>query len=92
MIGSLSLLASKRKYNLNTHIGTHDKEKSKRFRCDTCHRRFSRKHDLQRHLPRHHAMHGDLTSTSSTYSGSAVDSGLTAGFTEEDIMAYFQVE
>jgi uncharacterized Zn-finger protein len=92
MIGSLFLLASKRKYNLNTHIGTHDKEKSKRFRCDACHRRFSRKHDLQRHLPRHHAMDGDLKSTSSAYSGSAVDSGLTAGLTEEDIMAYFQVE
>ena len=92
MIGSPFLLASKRKYNLNAHIGTHDKEKSKRFRCNTCHRRFSRKHDLQRHLPRHHDMHGDLKSTSSTYSGSAVDSGLTAGFTEQDIMADFQVE
>jgi hypothetical protein len=36
-------------------------------------------------------MDGDLKSTSSTYSGSAVDSGSTTAFTE-DIMAYFQVE
>jgi hypothetical protein len=54
--------------------------------------RFTRKHDLLRHLHTHHATHGDLKSSSSAYSGSAVDFGLTAGITEDDIMAYFKVE
>ena len=81
------MLASKREYNLKTHIGTNDKEKSKPFMYATCHCRFSRKHDLTRH--HRDDMHGDLKSFSSAYSDSAVDSGLTTGVTE-DIMAYFR--
>jgi len=53
--------------------------------CATYHRRFSRKHDLQRHLPRHHTVHGVLDLTSSASSGSAVDSCVAEG-----IMTYFQ--
>jgi len=83
--------ASKRKYNLRTHIGTHDKKNSKRFTCNACDSGFTRKHDLHRHLRTHHTIHGSLKSSSSAYSGSTVDFGLTADFTE-DIMAYFKVE
>jgi uncharacterized Zn-finger protein len=75
-----------------THITTHDKKNSKRFRCDTCLSGFTRKHDLRRHLRTHHATHGGLKSSSSAYSGLAVDFGLTASITEDDIMAYFKVE
>ena len=89
---TLFLLASKRKYNLRTHISTHDKKNSKRFICDTCFSGFTRKHDLRRHLRANHTMHDDLKSSSSTYSGSAVDLGLTAGLAEDFMMAYVQVE
>ncbi|KAF8490814.1 hypothetical protein F5888DRAFT_1091527 [Russula emetica] len=39
--------SSKRKHNLKTHFGIHDK--SKPFKCDTCGCRFSRENDLHRH-------------------------------------------
>ncbi|KAN0118538.1 hypothetical protein V8E52_004961 [Russula decolorans] len=39
--------SSKRKYNLKTHIGTHNKLKP--FKCSICGGRFSRKNDLDRH-------------------------------------------
>ena len=63
--GSPFLPASARKHNLKTHIGTHDKERSKRFGCSTCQSRFSRKHDLHRHRV---TMHGDRMSSSSVSS------------------------
>jgi hypothetical protein len=45
------------------HIGTHDKEASKRFRCETCARRFSRKHDLSRHRE---TIHGERMPSSAS--------------------------
>ncbi|KAI0287981.1 hypothetical protein BC826DRAFT_1108067 [Russula brevipes] len=49
------LLASERKFNMKTHIETHNKQVSKRFVCGTCKRACSRKHDLLRHC---HTVHG----------------------------------
>jgi len=46
---------SERKFNMKTHIETHNKEVSKRFVCGTCKRACSRKHDLLRHC---HTVHG----------------------------------
>jgi hypothetical protein len=43
------LLASDRKFNLKTHMETHNKKGSKRFVCGTCKRGCTRKHDLLRH-------------------------------------------
>jgi len=78
--------ASKRKYNLKTHIATHDKEKPKQFICSACDRGFSRKHDLRRHRT---TQHDDLKSSSSAYSSSTVDSAATSDF-PDDLMAYLQ--
>ena len=85
-MSSLFLLASKRKYNLKTHMGTHDKEKSKRFRCDICHSRLSRKHDLKRHRD---AMHGEHKSSLSVHSSTAATLGAPTGF-PVGFSAYFR--
>jgi uncharacterized C2H2 Zn-finger protein len=39
-----------RRYNLGTHIKTHDKNRSKDFACHLCLKPFDRKHDLTRHV------------------------------------------
>ena len=41
---------SSRRYNLNTHVKTHDKERVKEFGCPECPKRFDRRHDRDRHL------------------------------------------
>ncbi|KAG0940825.1 hypothetical protein G6F57_005405 [Rhizopus arrhizus] len=41
---------SKRRYNLSTHIKTHDKNRTKEFECPQCLKRFDRRHDRDRHL------------------------------------------
>ncbi|CAO3703754.1 unnamed protein product [Rhizopus stolonifer] len=41
---------SKRRYNLSTHIKTHNKQRVKEFECEQCHSRFDRRHDRDRHL------------------------------------------
>ncbi|RCH87515.1 hypothetical protein CU098_005662 [Rhizopus stolonifer] len=41
---------SKRRYNLDTHIKTHDKNRIKEFGCPQCHKAFDRRHDRDRHL------------------------------------------
>ncbi|KAI9476385.1 MAG: hypothetical protein EXX96DRAFT_527640 [Benjaminiella poitrasii] len=41
---------SKRRYNLMTHIKTHDKARLKEFGCTICEKRFDRRHDRDRHL------------------------------------------
>lgn len=41
---------SKRRYNLSTHIKTHDKSRIKEFTCSQCTKRFDRRHDRDRHL------------------------------------------
>ncbi|EIE88529.1 hypothetical protein G6F46_011629 [Rhizopus delemar] len=41
---------SKRRYNLSTHIKTHDKNRVKAFECSQCFKRFDRRHDRDRHL------------------------------------------
>lgn len=46
---------SKRKFNLQTHIKTHDKLRIKEFPCSTCHKRFDRRHDRDRHQVTVHA-------------------------------------
>lgn len=39
-----------RRYNLGTHMKTHDKNRQKEFICSTCHKGFDRKHDRERHI------------------------------------------
>lgn len=39
-----------RRYNLGTHIKTHDKNRRKDFPCRLCQKFFDRKHDLTRHV------------------------------------------
>ncbi|KAI8386830.1 hypothetical protein BD560DRAFT_382923 [Blakeslea trispora] len=39
-----------RRYNLGTHIKTHDKNRVKDFACKLCQKPFDRKHDLSRHV------------------------------------------
>lgn len=41
---------SKRRYNLSTHIKTHDKTRIKEFSCTQCTKSFDRRHDRDRHL------------------------------------------
>lgn len=41
---------SKRRYNLSTHIKTHDKARVKEFDCTQCNKSFDRRHDRDRHL------------------------------------------
>ncbi|KAI8365499.1 hypothetical protein EDC96DRAFT_443512 [Choanephora cucurbitarum] len=41
---------SKRRYNLGTHIKTHDKSRVKEFGCPQCPKAFDRRHDRDRHL------------------------------------------
>jgi hypothetical protein len=68
IIGSFLLLASARKHNLHTHVVAHDKERSKRFGCDTCGNRFTRKHDLRRHRETIHKEQLSSSSPSSSIS------------------------
>ncbi|KAI8888787.1 hypothetical protein K501DRAFT_138001, partial [Backusella circina FSU 941] len=42
--------ASKRRYNLTTHLKTHDKERVREFPCGHCKKAFDRKHDRDRHV------------------------------------------
>ena len=46
---------SKRRYNLTTHIKTHDKLRVKEFNCTQCSKRFDRRHDRDRHLATVHS-------------------------------------
>ncbi|KAF7731583.1 hypothetical protein EC973_009347 [Apophysomyces ossiformis] len=46
-----------RRYNLSTHIRTHDKNRQKEFGCEHCPKAFDRKHDLARHVATVH--HGE---------------------------------
>jgi hypothetical protein len=39
-----------RRYNLGTHVKTHDKNRNKDFECHLCKKPFDRKHDLTRHI------------------------------------------
>ncbi|KAI7885389.1 hypothetical protein K492DRAFT_171895 [Lichtheimia hyalospora FSU 10163] len=39
-----------RRYNLGTHIKTHDKKRHRPFPCSECPKRFDRKHDRKRHV------------------------------------------
>ncbi|KAI8342070.1 hypothetical protein BC941DRAFT_415283 [Chlamydoabsidia padenii] len=39
-----------RRYNLNTHIRTHNANRIKEFNCDHCGAGFDRKHDRERHI------------------------------------------
>lgn len=46
-----------RRYNLGTHISTHDKDRIKKFSCMICGKGFDRKHDRNRHVATVH--HGE---------------------------------
>ncbi|KAI9028345.1 hypothetical protein CLU79DRAFT_738916 [Phycomyces nitens] len=48
-----------RRYNLSTHVRTHDKQRIKEHRCDICEKAFDRKHDRDRHVATVH--HGKRT-------------------------------
>lgn len=39
-----------RRYNLGTHVKTHDKNRIKPFACSLCPKTFDRKHDCERHI------------------------------------------
>ncbi|KAI8086784.1 uncharacterized protein BX664DRAFT_265726 [Halteromyces radiatus] len=39
-----------RRYNLGTHIKTHNKDRVKPFACHLCTKSFDRKHDCERHI------------------------------------------
>ncbi|KAI8146936.1 hypothetical protein BJV82DRAFT_597100 [Fennellomyces sp. T-0311] len=39
-----------RRYNLGTHIKTHDKNRTKEYACNVCPKSFDRKHDRDRHI------------------------------------------
>ncbi|KAI7867523.1 hypothetical protein BDF14DRAFT_1684486, partial [Spinellus fusiger] len=39
-----------RRYNLSTHIKTHDKHRIKEHACNQCEKAFDRKHDRDRHM------------------------------------------
>lgn len=59
-----------RRYNLGTHIKTHDKNRKKDFECRLCAKTFDRKHDLTRHVSTVHNGERAFTceSCSSTFS------------------------
>ncbi|KAF7723633.1 hypothetical protein EC973_001775 [Apophysomyces ossiformis] len=46
-----------RRYNLGTHVKTHDKNRQKSFSCYLCPKAFDRKHDCDRHISTVH--HGE---------------------------------
>lgn len=52
---------SKRRYNLSTHIKTHDKSRIKEFTCSQCTKRFDRRHDRDRHLATVHSKERSYT-------------------------------
>ncbi|KAH8120605.1 hypothetical protein DFH11DRAFT_1685856 [Phellopilus nigrolimitatus] len=66
-----------RAYNLKTHMGTHDPDRPKPFICphDGCGRKFSRKHDLGRHLV---SLHRDEPSVGSGESVGEVRIGIAS--------------
>ncbi|OAD79684.1 C2H2-type zinc finger transcription factor, partial [Phycomyces blakesleeanus NRRL 1555(-)] len=39
-----------RRYNLTTHVKTHDKQRIKEHGCTFCDKAFDRKHDRDRHV------------------------------------------
>ncbi|KAI8364776.1 uncharacterized protein BYT42DRAFT_472977, partial [Radiomyces spectabilis] len=39
-----------RRYNLGTHIKTHDRNRMKQYACHICSKSFDRKHDCERHI------------------------------------------
>ncbi|KAI7857634.1 hypothetical protein BDC45DRAFT_405545, partial [Circinella umbellata] len=39
-----------RRYNLGTHVKTHDKDRQKEYMCSVCPKGFDRKHDRDRHV------------------------------------------
>ncbi|KAI9364516.1 hypothetical protein DFJ73DRAFT_620011 [Zopfochytrium polystomum] len=42
-----------RKFNLKTHLNTHDPERARPFQCPDCEKTFVRFHDLDRHQTVH---------------------------------------
>jgi len=66
------MLASARKHNRDTHEKTHNKEESKRFRCSTCGKRFTRRHDRERHRQSKHGKQMPSSSSSSSLSVSSI--------------------
>lgn len=48
--------SSRRKYNLTTHIKTHDRNRVKEFLCSQCQKGFDRRHDRNRHLATVHRL------------------------------------
>ncbi|GAA5804131.1 hypothetical protein HPULCUR_009617 [Helicostylum pulchrum] len=48
--------SSKRKYNLTTHMKTHDNNRVKEFICSQCQKGFDRRHDRNRHLATVHRL------------------------------------
>jgi hypothetical protein len=41
---------SKRRYNLNTHMKTHNEDRVREFPCTECEKAFDRRHDRDRHI------------------------------------------
>ncbi|KAI9312333.1 hypothetical protein BX666DRAFT_1820926, partial [Dichotomocladium elegans] len=39
-----------RRYNLGTHIKTHNKDRIKAYACNICTKGFDRRHDRERHI------------------------------------------
>ncbi|TPX55119.1 hypothetical protein PhCBS80983_g05584 [Powellomyces hirtus] len=63
-----------RKYNLLTHISTHNPHRPRPFICEDCDKRFLRHHDLERHETVH----------SKTKAFSCPNAGCTKRFTRQD--------
>jgi hypothetical protein len=50
----LCTFTSNRRFNLTTHLKTHDPNRVKEFVCSECKTEFTRKHDLERHVTNVH--------------------------------------
>ncbi|GAA5816300.1 hypothetical protein MFLAVUS_009826 [Mucor flavus] len=48
--------SSTRKYNLTTHVKTHDMSRVKEFTCSQCQKGFDRRHDRNRHMATVHRL------------------------------------
>ncbi|OUM62956.1 hypothetical protein PIROE2DRAFT_29713, partial [Piromyces sp. E2] len=44
---------SKRHYNVEVHLKTHEKNRPRPFECEVCKKCFCRSHDLERHKVSH---------------------------------------